>query len=342
MSRHISDILDVTKEFKRKWTMLIQVVEIGHEQYDKNRKKYKKLLFTDPKGTKVTGIIFENMIRNLQNTFKSFNKYYISNAFLTLTEERFRVSTYPYSWGLNSRTLIEGHPEMIPPALPCKFQFTPFNELHKYVESHDYQNVKGIVVSCLPSHEEYEGSGTTTRKDVVVVNEEKKLIILTLWDAFKDREGWTLEKMADTTPIIFDMRLIVITFHALSLTTRLSSTILINPPAAETQELQNCSRATIELDDGSGIIRSVISSPYFEKFNTLSPKQVRGTEEYDPHPYETIAKTIFSCLAVAFLRSYETTYNNQSTTRIVIVKAHKATTTTDHLPLELKQEAPTT
>lgn len=76
----------------------------------------------------------------------------------------------------------------------------------------------------------------TTTRDIVIADEEKKLLLLTLWNQFDDTEGHTLANMVGLTPTIFGMRLKVTTFNCLSLTTRATSGLMINPPI--TQDLQ--------------------------------------------------------------------------------------------------------
>lgn len=88
----------------------------------------------------------------------------------------------------------------------------------RLVLSDRHSDVRGIVLRCLPSND--YGSEMTTRRDVVIVNEKKMLMLLTLWNQFNENEGTTLANMVQQGPMIFGMRLKVTTFNCLSLTTR--------------------------------------------------------------------------------------------------------------------------
>ena len=66
--------------------------------------------------------------------FCPFKRYYISNASIMDTSANFRIGNYPFSWAINSDTLIEPYNETIPPTLPCPFELTSFADLHQYAD----------------------------------------------------------------------------------------------------------------------------------------------------------------------------------------------------------------
>nr|KAJ0214689.1 hypothetical protein LSAT_V11C400209260 [Lactuca sativa] len=82
------------------------------------------------------------------------------------------VSSYPHAWSLNKLTLVEPHPEIDPPVLPCHFEFTPFNQLYRFADEENYQSIRAVVVRCLPSEQGEDPSNRFSRRDIVIVNEE--------------------------------------------------------------------------------------------------------------------------------------------------------------------------
>lgn len=72
----------------------------------------------------------------------------------------------------------------------------------------------------------------------MIVNEEKKLMQLTLWNEFQEYEGNILENSIATALMIFAMKIKVSIFNNLSLTTIGLSSILINPPVQEELSLR--------------------------------------------------------------------------------------------------------
>lgn len=78
-----------------------------------------------------------------------------------------------------------------------------------------------------------EVSPDVITRDFVIVNEEKKLMLLTMWNDFQKDEGTILANTIITVPMIFAIRVKVTTFNNLSLSTIRLSTICINPPVQE-------------------------------------------------------------------------------------------------------------
>lgn len=210
MSRTLSNVLDITPQLNKRWKNIIQVLESGHVQRSQNDVAYKRLIFTDTRGTKVGAVMYDSAIKLFSKLLTQYKRYYISNAMVRRTDPVYRVSSYAYSCLLNTKTLVEELVEPIPTSLPCEFDFTNFCDLYKYADSESPQNVRGIVLQCFPSEE--QGSPMITKRDVVIVNEEKKLLLLSLWNQFDEREGNTLAGMIGSGVMIFGMRLKVATF----------------------------------------------------------------------------------------------------------------------------------
>ncbi|KNA23338.1 hypothetical protein SOVF_025630 isoform A [Spinacia oleracea] len=73
---------------------------------------------------------------------------------------------------------------------------------------------------------------------MLIIDQELKPIMLTLWDDFASKEGQKIAQMIQTKPIIIGMRLKVVSYHGTSLATRSSSTFLINISTPESEALQ--------------------------------------------------------------------------------------------------------
>ncbi|KAJ9568234.1 hypothetical protein OSB04_004200, partial [Centaurea solstitialis] len=236
MPRQISPVTTIQQHGKR-WTTLVHILECHHIQHTQDQSEFKRIILTDPDGTKLTALIFSSHLRYYMHTFQQYKRYYISNAVVIRNQAKYAMGPYQFSWVLNNRTLVEELSDPIPLTLPCKFNFTPFKKLHKYAESDIYQDVRGMVVQCLPTYD--QGPDLPTRRDIIIVNEEKVLLPITLWNEFSDYEGSMLQSMIASTPLIFGLRLKVTTFNGLSLTTKASSRLLVNPPVSEELQMQH-------------------------------------------------------------------------------------------------------
>ncbi|CAI9298596.1 unnamed protein product [Lactuca saligna] len=393
MERELSNILDITPNHNKKWTVIIQVLECGNTKQSKTKSNYRRLIFIDTQGTKVSALIFSSYLEFYKNTFQAYKCYRISNAKLIPTEPRYRLSSYEHSWSLTKHTLVEPQPELSPPPLPCLFTFTPFSQMFKYADAGNNQNVRGVVIKCFPSQQIDQGAKTSSKRDVIIVNEEKKLLILTLWDSLNDNEGKAIEELTQNGPMIFAIRVKVTTFYGLSLSITNGSSILINPPVKADLQLDNwfqqnnneikellrkesykdtdillphpeeediipmavavtrmenmlvgpshvLSRATINIDDGSGSICATISTPDIEKFIQFNPNSLREAEENGEEVHVKIAASIKSLSIVAFVRSYQTYHQQKPTKRFVIVKAYNPQQQNTHNQQQIETSNP--
>ncbi|KAL4561946.1 hypothetical protein LXL04_034131 [Taraxacum kok-saghyz] len=170
MSRQLTPVTQIDQTVQRRWTAAVQVLECHHILQSRNGSHYKRVLLIDSVGLILTALIFNDHLDHYANIFRQYRRYRISNAFVISNDPKYAVSSYGYSWVLNNRTLVEECPEHTPTILPCKFDFTEFKNLYQYAESESLQNVRGIVVQCLPSLE--QGVDLVTRRDIVIINEE--------------------------------------------------------------------------------------------------------------------------------------------------------------------------
>ncbi|CAH1443179.1 unnamed protein product [Lactuca virosa] len=146
-------------------------LECYHVQHmTKDDSEYKRIMMMDQEGMIVTGLIFSDHLDNYATIFIQYHKYNIS-----------------------STTVIRSDPR-----------------LHAYAESENLQNVRGIILQCLPSQE--HGADLVTRRDIIIINEEKILLHVTLWKEFDEHKGRMLEAIRQP-PLIFGLKLKVTTFN---------------------------------------------------------------------------------------------------------------------------------
>ncbi|XP_073039762.1 replication protein A 70 kDa DNA-binding subunit D-like isoform X2 [Primulina eburnea] len=98
-----------------------------------------------------------------------------------------------------------------------------------------------------------------TYRTLFFVNEERKPLILTLWEEFLENEAPYLVENVHNMPIILGMRLSVNTFYGLSIGTVPNSTILFEPPIPQTKQLM------IWINNNKEYIESVVTEKLYEK-----------------------------------------------------------------------------
>ncbi|XP_071937211.1 replication protein A 70 kDa DNA-binding subunit B-like [Coffea arabica] len=263
MPRHISSVLNIQKGAE-KWTVLAQVVHKGHSQLTREvpPRRIMRFLLTDAEGTKVSVVTYEQHIKTFSKFLQPYQRYYVSNAIVVPADPTYRVGTYECSWILNYKTLIENYAEPVPPMLPCIFELTNFSDLHKYADSDNLCNIRGFVIHAFPIKQPDPAS---ISRDIIIVNEEKKLMLMTLWNEFEHDEGSKIADMISTAPLIIALRVKVTTFNTLSFTTRYSSGILISPPLPDDLSL----RQWFSLNKEE--IRNLLDAKTYNDANCLLP-----------------------------------------------------------------------
>ncbi|XP_071927037.1 replication protein A 70 kDa DNA-binding subunit D-like isoform X1 [Coffea arabica] len=263
MSRHISSVLDIQKGAE-KWTVLAQVVHRGHNQLTREvpPRRIMRFLLTDTEGTKVSVVTYEQHIKIFSKFLQPYQRYYVSNAIVVPVDPTYKVGSYECSWILNYKTLIENYAEPVPPMLPCIFELTNFSDLHKYADSDNLCNIRGFVIHAFPVK---QVDPDCTSRDIIIVNEEKKLMLMTLWNEFEHDEGSKIAYMISTAPLIIALRVKVTTFNTLSFTTRYSSGILINSPLPD--DLSFKQWFTLNKEE----IRNLLDAKTYSDANCLLP-----------------------------------------------------------------------
>ncbi|CAA0811536.1 Unknown protein [Striga hermonthica] len=220
------------------WTVLVQVVErnnIFTSQKDAFI-SYRRFQFVDSEGTEVATVAYNNNIRESSPMLQLYKRYYVSGAALKMADPKYMVGSYPFSWTITNRTLIQPCEDKLPEHLDCQIQCEEFGNLHKFVDTEHLQNFQGMVALVF----EMKDVGVdAVNMDIVLVNQEMVPMILTLWNGFGEIEGSQLAQTINAGNVVVAMRVKVTTFHALSLSTRTASSILINPPTPDAAALKH-------------------------------------------------------------------------------------------------------
>ncbi|CAA0842067.1 Unknown protein [Striga hermonthica] len=186
-------------------------------------------------GTNVSAVAYNNNIRAGANLLIPFKIYRISGASLKKVDDKYRVGPYDFSWTINNNTLIQPCDDVVPTHLYCHIDTERFANLHRYADSENLQNILGVVVHAF---EQKQRGFDSIMRDIVIVNTENMPMILTLWNEFATTEGQQLATGINAGNVIIAMRVRVTTFNGISLSTKSTSALLINPPTPEANDLK--------------------------------------------------------------------------------------------------------
>ncbi|KAK4395921.1 hypothetical protein Sango_1746400 [Sesamum angolense] len=127
---------------------------------------------------------------------------------------------------------------------PKKYQRTWSSRVQKvfdiplFLGSNSLIDVLAVVVDKLEQRSINTKYGMSTIQELVIVNDERKPMILTLWNEVVSTEGAAILAAADKMPIIAATRLHVTDYHGISLSARGFANIIVNPSYSETHSLR--------------------------------------------------------------------------------------------------------
>ncbi|XP_075494434.1 replication protein A 70 kDa DNA-binding subunit B-like [Primulina tabacum] len=116
-------------------------------------------------------------------------------------------------------------------------------------------------------------------QEFVIVNKERRPLILNLWEEFLQTEAPFLTQNVHTLPVILGMRLSVNTFYGLSIGTVPNSTILFDPPIQRNELLKRWLRFQAELFDGTENFSAYVEHKEASMLLCMSGEDIIEAEE---------------------------------------------------------------
>ncbi|KAL2894003.1 Replication protein A 70 kDa DNA-binding subunit B [Bienertia sinuspersici] len=158
----------------RSWTARVQVLEKSFPRTPYHAsQKYQRLILVDGQGTRVQATIFDRDIDLFANSLNILGHYYISNAMVKPIAEKHRIVNLPYQWIISTRTLEN--------LIAAPFSLVPFCELEKHMDSASQVDIIAARIISFPWK---TLKSETTFQEVLLIDQELKPIILTLWNEF--------------------------------------------------------------------------------------------------------------------------------------------------------------
>ncbi|CAA0839456.1 Unknown protein [Striga hermonthica] len=283
------------EEKVRGWTALVQVLDRSHILVSEENPTIscRRFVFVDLDGTRVSAVAYYENIPPSSTHLIPLKKYYVSGATLKKATESDKIGPYQFTWTINHNTFIEPYEDGLVEEMFWPIEYQKFGNLQRFIDIEDLQNIQGLVAHAFDVKE--IGLQTISR-DIVLVNNERIPIILTLWNTYAANEGYQLASTVSAGNVVLAMRVKVTTLHGLSLSTRAGSSILINPPTPEAAILRQWARIPITIEDGTGSIDAVAYGQDAEKL-------IGKTERKVTRIYRKEDKRAH---VVCFIRSFET------------------------------------
>ncbi|KAL5579887.1 hypothetical protein UlMin_012329 [Ulmus minor] len=239
MSRQYIPLKDITIGTKG-WTAKVIVEAKGMPRSSQcSPVKYQRMILRDSAGTKVQATIFESDIDKFSDVLTLYRTYYISNAVVKTILPQHRIANNDFQWHINSKTVVEEVTEEYSSISVLPHNFVPFSEFSKYMNSDVYVDVIGVVIDAHLTREIPTVNGPQKIQELLLVDQQLIPKIFTMWDQFIDNECAAIVKNIKTKPIIAAYRIRIVSFNGGSMSTKGSSTFVINPDIPEATRLKS-------------------------------------------------------------------------------------------------------
>ncbi|KAL5553016.1 hypothetical protein UlMin_040417 [Ulmus minor] len=193
---------------------------------------------------KVQATIFDSNIDKFSDVLTLYKTYYISNVVVKIILPQHRIANNDYQWHINSKIVVEEVTGECSSISVSPYNFVPFSEFSKYINSDVYVDVVGVVIDAHPTREISTVNGPQRIQELVLVDQQLIPKILIMWDQFIENESTAIVKNIKSKPIIAVYRIRIVSFNGGSMSTKGSSTFVINPDILEATILKSCVQIT--------------------------------------------------------------------------------------------------
>ncbi|KAI3736867.1 hypothetical protein L2E82_26854 [Cichorium intybus] len=243
MTRRVHPLASLNP-YQGNWTIKVRVTAKGNMRTYKNAKGEGCVFnveLTDEDGTQIQATMFGEAARKFFDVFQMGKVYYISKGTLKVANKQYKTVQNDYEMTLNEYSQVEEAVNEVAFIPETKFSFVPIDQLGPYVNQKELVDVIGVVQSVSPtmSIRRKIDNETIPKRDIVIADDTKKTVVISLWSALATDLGQKLLDMADESPVVAIKSLRVSDFQGVSLSTVSKSIIEINPDIPDSQKLKS-------------------------------------------------------------------------------------------------------
>ncbi|CAN1312160.1 Replication protein A 70 kDa DNA-binding subunit B [Linum perenne] len=243
MTRRVHPLVSLNP-YQGNWTIKVRVTSKGNMRTYKNMRGEGCVFnveLTDEDGTQIQATMFNEAAKKFFERFQLGKVYYISKGSLRVANKQYKTVENDYEMTLNENSEVEevaNESAMIP---ATKFNFVPIDNLGPYVNSKDLVDVIGVVQSVSPtlSIRRKSDNEQIPKRDVTIVDESKKTVVVSLWNELATGAGQELLDIAEQSPVVAIKALRVGDFQGVSLSTVGKSMLQVNPDTPESKKLRS-------------------------------------------------------------------------------------------------------
>eukprot|EP00250_Pteridium_aquilinum_P034781 c8088_g1_i1 orf=345-2195(-) len=243
ISRRVYPLVSLNP-YQGNWTIKVRVTNKGPMRSFKNARGDGNVFnveLTDEDGTQIQATMFKEAAEKFYPKLELGKVYFISKGSLRVANKQFSTVKNDYEMTLNINSEVEevsGEKSKIPEL--C-YNLVKIDELGPYVNGKEPVDVLGVVqsVSGILSIRRKLNNEEIPKRDVVIADESKKTVTVTLWNEAATVEGEKLLDLANESPVVLIRRLRVMEYQGVSLSANSTSILQINPDIPEAHKLRS-------------------------------------------------------------------------------------------------------
>ncbi|KAG6404070.1 hypothetical protein SASPL_136307 [Salvia splendens] len=243
MTRRVHPLVSLNP-YQGNWTIKVRVTSKGNMRTYRNARGEGCVFnveLTDEDGTQIQATMFNDAAKKFFDKFQMGKVYYISKGTLKVANKQFKTVQNDYEMTLNENSEVEEASNEATFIPETKFSFTPIDELGPFVNGRELVDVIGVVQSVSPtmSIRRKSNNETIPKRDIVIADETKKTVVVSLWKDLATSVGQELLDMADKSPVVAIKSLKVGEFQGVSLSALSKSIVLVDPDTPEAKKLRS-------------------------------------------------------------------------------------------------------
>ncbi|KAB2038024.1 hypothetical protein ES319_D03G116200v1 [Gossypium barbadense] len=243
MTRRVHPLVSLNP-YQGNWMIKVRLTSKGNMRTYKNARGEGCVFnveLTDEDGTQIQATMFNEAARKFYEKFQLGKVYYISRGTLKVANKQFKTVQNDYEMTLNENSVVEeaSNEETFIPE--TKFNFVPIDQLGPYVNGRELVDIIGVIQSVNPvsNIKRRIDNENIPKRDLIVADETKKTVVVSLWNELANNVGQELFDNADKSPIVAIKSLKVGDFQGVSLSTLGKSSVMINPDIPEAKKLRS-------------------------------------------------------------------------------------------------------
>ncbi|KAI5066413.1 hypothetical protein GOP47_0019037 [Adiantum capillus-veneris] len=243
ISRRVYPLVSLNP-YQGNWTIKVRVTDKGPMRSFKNARGDGNVFnveLTDEDGTQIRASMFKEAADKFFPKLELGKVYYISKGSLRVANKQYATVKNDYEMTLHSTSEVEEALDEQTKIPELCYNLVKIEDLGPCVNGKELVDVIGVVqsVTGIVSIRRKLNNEEVPKRDIVIADESKKTVTVSLWSDMASNEGEKLMNMVDESPIVLVKKLRVSDYQGVSLSANSGSILQVNPDIPEAHKLRS-------------------------------------------------------------------------------------------------------